>query len=89
MAYTSEQIKQIYGGLHKFRGSIKEVADRCNRRPYWVYLVMTEQYADDKLIEVAATVWAELEEKAAKKRGNVADIVAKANKFANLNLVPA
>lgn len=53
--------EKIYDGLKNHRGSIKELAKRCNCTPEWIRRVMVGLFEDNHVLEQAAKLWKELE----------------------------
>lgn len=90
---TREQLSEnLYQGLKKHYGAIKEVADRMRalREPEgkegyhrnWVRQVLKGEYEDLELMEVAAKVLHEYEEKAAAQRSRIHQLTTEALRLA-------
>jgi hypothetical protein len=84
--------EQIYEGLRRHYGSMAEVCERleAQRKPkgregysrQWVRLVLQGRYSDPEVVEVAAQVWKEYEEKAAEVRTRAHQISLQAKRLA-------
>jgi hypothetical protein len=84
--------QQIYQGLRRHYGSMSEVCERLRkqREPegregfsrQWVRLVLQGKYSDPEVVQVAATVWKEYEERAAELRNRTHQISLQAKRLA-------
>lgn len=83
--------EKVYKGLSRHRGSITELAKRCNCTPEWCRLVLSGKGNDIGLIEKAADLWQELETAQAERLQKVDLAINKAETIMhqNLNLLPA
>jgi hypothetical protein len=85
--------EQIYEGLRRHYGAMSEVCKRLQaiREPegmvgysrQWVRVVLKGSYEDPEVVEVAATVWKEYEERAAAARNRAHQISLQAQRFAS------
>jgi hypothetical protein len=62
MTATGYSTEEIRLGLKKFRGSMKELAQKCGKTREWVRLVLCGKYFDAQLLEAAAILWDQKEE---------------------------
>ena len=82
-AATDNTPKEIYWGLKKFKGSINELAKRCDRSREWVRLVLSGKYDDVGLLQEAALLWSEHEQKLATSQNQIEQTISEAKAALN------
>lgn len=73
-AGTENTVNEIYQGLRAFRGSITELAQKCNCTREWVRLVLKGVYVDNGLLEKAVEL---LLEKTTNQNANLQNLQEK------------
>lgn len=79
---TETTAKKVWDGLRRHRGSLKDLAARCQRTEEWVRLVLSGKGKDDALIYAGAALLHELETTRSETLARAADLVNRAEALA-------